>query len=189
LETKVAIALGLPATHAGAWQLVQYDSAVDGFAAHTDCPSSVGLASGDPYKGGKGDGVKLDRLVTVLIYLNSLADNQGGHTTFPTKNTSFAPIAGRAVLFLNMQDNDVCDSKMLHFGGKVEQGESDGHVSKLLLAKWWHVNATHFNNLPWKTSRSASKDVGTKHGLNKYYDPEAYRVRCHEPNACRMSNL
>ena len=110
------------------------------------------------------------------------------------KNASFAPVSGRAVFFLNMQDDDVCDPLMLHFGGKVEQGSSsasDGPpVSKVLLAKWWHVNATHFNNLPWKASRRTAKQPGTKDdGLSKYYDPKAYRVRCHESNACRMSNL
>jgi len=45
--------------------------------------------------------IKADRLYTVLVYLNDMADGEGGGTIFPDLNVIAQPVCGRAVCWVN----------------------------------------------------------------------------------------
>merc|ERR1719181_1586276 len=73
---------------------------------------------------------EIDRFATVLISLN---DNlEGGETTFPELNLSFAPKAGRALVWWNIDPNTgVCDKLSTHVAKEVKSGR------KLILMRWY----------------------------------------------------
>lgn len=48
-----------------------------------------------------GDEFEVDRLYTVLLYLNTVPDEQGGATVFPKLNVAVQPQVGRAVTWTN----------------------------------------------------------------------------------------
>ncbi len=48
-----------------------------------------------------GDEYQVDRLYTVLLYLNTVPEEQGGATVFPRLNVSVQPRVGRAVTWTN----------------------------------------------------------------------------------------
>lgn len=61
------------------------------------------------------------RLLTFLIYLND--DFTGGETIFPKINKTIKPELGKAVLFYNVDDNDVGIDESFHGGQPVLSGE------------------------------------------------------------------
>ena len=72
------------------------------------------------------------RYITVLIYLNNVAD--GGHTVFPNINKSVKPEKGKAVIFKNVDENGKLITQSFHGGDPVNEGE------KWIANKWIHLH-------------------------------------------------
>ena len=71
------------------------------------------------------------RKTTFLVYLND--DFDGGYTEFPSVGFKCKPIAGKAILFWNVDENEKVIPQSLHRGNKVVNGE------KWIATVWSHV--------------------------------------------------
>lgn len=102
---RAAMLLGLPATHAET-VFVTYYSEGEYYKPHEDF-----------YEGFDGD-----RLYTVLIYLNDLAEDQGGGTVFEHLNIGVKPRLGRAVIWTNTNPDGSHHPETRHEALPVENG-------------------------------------------------------------------
>ena len=64
----------------------------------------------------------LNRICTILVYLNDVEDYEG-LTTFPYVGYAVAPKKGRAVIWYNFKDNGEYDIRAGHVGSPVTKGE------------------------------------------------------------------
>jgi prolyl 4-hydroxylase len=69
------------------------------------------------------------RIITVIMYLNSLA-SAGGETYFPYLNLKIEPMTGRAIVWYNVDENGEIDRSTFHEARPVEKGE------KWIATKW-----------------------------------------------------
>ena len=69
-----------------------------------------------------------ERLATVMMYLSSPA--QGGRTVFPQLGLSVRPVAGSALMWVNIRSNGLFDTRVLHMGCPVLRG------NKWIANKW-----------------------------------------------------
>jgi prolyl 4-hydroxylase len=69
------------------------------------------------------------RIITVLMYLNSLT-SAGGETYFPYTNLKIEPVAGKSLIWYNVDDNGEVDPSTFHEAKPVKKGE------KLIATKW-----------------------------------------------------
>ena len=64
----------------------------------------------------------LNRICTILVYLNDVEDYEG-LTTFPYVGYAVAPKKGRAVIWYNFKDDGEYDIRAGHVGSPVTKGE------------------------------------------------------------------
>jgi hypothetical protein len=106
LLQRVSQLLGMPVSTMETPQLVHYrsDRGPEFYRPHYDPMASDSME------------VQLrgQRVVTVLVYLNSLPWSCGGHTSFPKRNVSIAPTAGTAVVFFPSSRYGVLNTNALH---------------------------------------------------------------------------
>lgn len=95
--TRAAMLLGLPADHVESVYVTRY-RAGEYYKSHMDA-----------YPGFDGD-----RLYTVLIYLNDLADEHGGGTIFEKLNIGVRPKCGRAVVWTNKNPDGSVHPESMH---------------------------------------------------------------------------
>jgi hypothetical protein len=69
-----------------------------------------------------GDEYQVDRLYTVLLYLNSVPVEQGGATVFPKLNTAVQPRQGRAVTWTNKNPDGSGHFENSHAAYPVKNG-------------------------------------------------------------------
>jgi len=69
-----------------------------------------------------GDEYQVDRLYTVLLYLNSVPAEQGGATVFPKLKTAVQPVAGRAVTWTNKNPDGSGHFENSHAAYPVKNG-------------------------------------------------------------------
>jgi prolyl 4-hydroxylase len=69
-----------------------------------------------------GDEYQVDRLYTVLLYLNSVPSEQGGATVFPKLNAAVQPKAGRAVTWTNKNPDGSGHYENSHAAYPVKNG-------------------------------------------------------------------
>ena len=80
-----------------------------------------------------GDHFSVDRLYTVLLYLNDLPEEQGGATAFPNLNIKVQPKLGRAVSWTNMNPDGSVHAETSHAALPVtNNGE------KWTIQFWFH---------------------------------------------------
>lgn len=114
---RAAMLVGLPYTHAEAVFVTRYSEG-EFYKAHVDY----------------GDNFHVDRLYTVLIYLNDLADDQGGGTVFPYLKVGVRPRLGRAVSWTNMNPDGSVHAETAHAAMPVENGGE-----KWTIQLWFHA--------------------------------------------------
>lgn len=102
---RAAMLLGVPPTHAENVFVTRYQEG-EYYKAHEDY--------GDNFDG--------DRLYTVLIYLNDLADDQGGGTVFTDLNVGVKPRLGRAVIWTNTNPDGSRHTETRHEALPVTNG-------------------------------------------------------------------
>ena len=66
------------------------------------------------------------RIATFFVYLNTLKEDQGGATTFPTLNLNVKPVQGSAAFWYDVQVDGTDDPRTLHGGAPVHYGEKYG---------------------------------------------------------------
>ncbi|MDP7042284.1 MAG: 2OG-Fe(II) oxygenase, partial [Gammaproteobacteria bacterium] len=69
-----------------------------------------------------GEGFSTDRLYTVLLYLNTLPESQGGSTVFPHLNAAVQPRVGRAVTWTNKNPDGSGHFEASHAAFPVRDG-------------------------------------------------------------------
>jgi prolyl 4-hydroxylase len=69
-----------------------------------------------------GDHFKVDRLYTILLYLNDMPSEQGGSTVFPRLNIEVQPRAGRAVCWTNKNPDGSHHNETSHAALPVKAG-------------------------------------------------------------------
>lgn len=80
-----------------------------------------------------GDYLAVNRLYTVLVYLNDLAPEQGGTTVFPDLNIEVAPRLGRAVCWTNTNPDGTGHEETRHAAMPVKAGGE-----KWVIQFWFH---------------------------------------------------
>jgi hypothetical protein len=105
LMRRAAALVGLPYTHLEDVYVTRYTEG--GFyATHIDF----------------GDAFGVDRLYTLLLYLNSMPEEQGGSTVFPTLKTAVQPKIGRAVAWTNKNPDGSGHLESNHAAFPVKNG-------------------------------------------------------------------
>jgi prolyl 4-hydroxylase len=79
-----------------------------------------------------GDNVPNQRVHTIIVYLNTLAPEDGGATSFFHYNLKVTPKKGMGVWFKNLNDDGTSNTKSLHAGEEIL---ADG-VIKYALNIW-----------------------------------------------------
>jgi prolyl 4-hydroxylase len=69
-----------------------------------------------------GNNFRIDRLYTVLLYLNDMTQEQGGSTVFPNLNVGVQPRVGRAVAWTNMNPDGSFHPETSHAAMPVKAG-------------------------------------------------------------------
>ncbi|KAK6172121.1 hypothetical protein SNE40_018070 [Patella caerulea] len=115
LENRIHKAMGLPPSHGGKFQLTSYPVG-KAYKTHTDC-----IVGGTD---------KRDRMASVLVYLNDVAD--GGKTEFPDLGIWVKPRKGRALLWNNMDKAGKCEPESRHEASVVKSGQ------KYILIRWYY---------------------------------------------------
>lgn len=75
------------------------------------------------------------RKYSVIIYLNSLEDNDGGATYFPFYNQKIIPTEGTLIYFDNVFDDDSDNFLTLHESQSIK-----AHKNKYILTTWTRIN-------------------------------------------------
>lgn len=72
------------------------------------------------------------RTWTVMIYLNDVED--GGETEFRKINTKFKPVKGMALIWNNLQNDEIENIYSMHCGLPIKKGK------KYIITKWFRKN-------------------------------------------------
>lgn len=139
LEKKIEMLTKIPIDHGEGLQVVHYHTG-GYFNSHYDFRF--------------GDAPQATRIITLLIYLNTVED--GGETVFPHLGFGVIPQKGRALLWYNVEnlglppsdqkgyveipDQLAASQLVLHGGKPVLKGE------KWIVTKWLHCNP-----IPWSS--------------------------------------
>lgn len=83
------------------------------------------------------------RIITVIMYLNTIPDNVGGQTYFMDHKPelSFTPKQGTALVFYNVKtdDHNACDYTTKHAATEI----TADNVEKHIITKWLRQNTFH----------------------------------------------
>ena len=137
LGARVEAITGLADQHGASWIVTSYTAASSaGYAEHNDC----------------GEGPKLDRIATVLIYLTDLAPSERGATIFTNveisngTNIHVQPRAGSAAVWSSISpETGKCDPHARHIAEAVA---SSSKSTKVILQRWYHAEASVGLDLP-----------------------------------------
>lgn len=84
-----------------------------------------------------------NRIATIIIYLNTLDENQGGNTIFKYINStdsniqlSIRPMMGKALVFFPSDISGISDDRTLHKGEVVLQSPMKVEVDDYIGSKW-----------------------------------------------------
>jgi prolyl 4-hydroxylase len=113
---RAAALVGVPYTHLEAVYVTRYQEG-GRYNEHVDY----------------GDHFSVDRLYTVLLYLNDLPEDQGGGTAFPRLNIKVQPKLGRAVSWTNMNPDGSAHVETSHAALPVLNGGE-----KWTIQFWFH---------------------------------------------------
>jgi len=122
IDTRICKIMGLTTNQPEAIQGQWYDVGEE-FKAHTDYFEP----SGSEYH--KHTDAMGQRSWTFMLYLNST--RKGGKTAFPELDIDFAPQAGTAVVWNNLDESGNLNPLTLHHGTPVEEG------FKVIITKWF----------------------------------------------------
>lgn len=87
----------------------------------------------------RADGTYARRAFTLFLYLNTVAEEDGGATTFPLAQPaalSIQPVAGRAVLWANTHADGSFDIRTIHRGSQV----NGANTEKYAINVWYTHN-------------------------------------------------
>ena len=124
IERRIAEATGLPVENGEGFQLAYYPAGCF-FRGHHDYfdpaygGSAIALAQGG------------QRLMTFMIYLNTLPEGCGGETSFVNADVKVRPEKGKALVFWNVAPDWSLDKSTLHEGLPPAAG-----YEKYILNKW-----------------------------------------------------
>ncbi|MEC9375133.1 MAG: 2OG-Fe(II) oxygenase [Pseudomonadota bacterium] len=117
LMSRAAMLVGLPYTHLESLVVTRYGPG--GFyEQHID----------------HGKNFRVDRLYTVLLYLNTLDKDQGGETIFQSLNLATQPRVGRAVTWVNKNPDGSGHLETNHAAAPIKEGSE-----KWVVQFWFHA--------------------------------------------------
>jgi hypothetical protein len=116
IACRAAALTGMPYTHLEAVYVTRYQEGGH-YNEHVDY----------------GDNYSIDRLYTVLLYLNDLDHSHGGATAFPRLNIQVQPKLGRAVSWTNLNPDRSPHSETAHAALPVTAGGE-----KWAIQFWFH---------------------------------------------------
>lgn len=122
IEQKIADTVHIPIENGEGLQVVRYEEG-GYYRRHYDYFNSGWWSSKHVLRRGG------QRIITVIMYLNSLT-SAGGETYFPYMDLKIEPIAGRALIWYNIQENGETDPSTFHESKPVQKGE------KWIATKW-----------------------------------------------------
>jgi hypothetical protein len=158
IARRVESELGLLDVHGASWMITKYSGKAS-YNAHTDCLIK------------KIEGLNMDRVATVLIYLT---DTKGGATSFTNfEGTAVPPSVGKAVAWRNLERNGDCMPFTEHEALPLLEGSSE----KIILQRWYHAEASMDFHVP----REAPDGVPE-------WEPGMNPIVCDDPMKCRMYN-
>ena len=105
LMRRAAALVGLPYTHLEEVYVTRYGEE-DFYGQHIDF----------------GDDFGIDRLYTVLLYLNTVPEEQGGATVFPSLKAAVQPQVGRAVTWTNKNPDGTGHLETNHAAFPIKNG-------------------------------------------------------------------
>ncbi len=111
--------------HEGLFPLMQRAAALAGVPyTHIDAVYVTRYPEGGLYNEHLdfGDEYQVDRLYTVLLYLNTVPEEQGGATVFPRLNVAVQPRVGRAVTWTNKNPDGSGHYENSHTASPVTNG-------------------------------------------------------------------
>jgi hypothetical protein len=113
---RAAALTGLPYTHLEGVYVTRYGEG-GRYDEHLDC----------------GSNFQIDRLYTILLYLNDMEPEHGGSTAFPRLNIEVQPCVGRAVSWTNMNPDGSIHYEASHAALPVNPGGE-----KWCIQFWFH---------------------------------------------------
>lgn len=148
-----------PDTHLEMPKLTVYRD-TEKFDIHSDA-SSLCSTYRDHQRNGEftyADGVYANRIITVLLYLNTLDVNQGGATVFPALRLRVQPVAGTCLVFFPcVGEVPVPDRRTVHFAEAV-RNVRPGQTKRVLQQWVWSA--------PYVAQKNpSSRDI--VHGLER----------------------
>jgi hypothetical protein len=99
-----------------------------------------------------GKNFRVDRLYTVLLYLNTLETDQGGETIFQSLNLATQPRIGRAVSWVNKNPDGSGHLETNHAAAPIKEGGE-----KWVVQFWFHAYKM-FNGISAPLQRLVSDD-------------------------------
>lgn len=123
IDYRISSYLGIDAKHGeviqGQWYKIGQE-----FKRHTDFFDPNAKEDWETYAEPYGN-----RTWTFMICLNDV--EKGGHTYFHEFDMSISPAQGKAIVWKNLNDEEIGNDKTLHSGLPVEEGE------KFIITKWF----------------------------------------------------
>jgi prolyl 4-hydroxylase len=126
LEARIAAFTGIPVEQGEPLQILRYNAGGEYLPHHDYFHHAETGSSQHLLRGGQ-------RIATMVIYLSAVA--QGGETYFPDLEFSVKPHPGSAVYFEYVNSSGQLDSRCLHAGLPVAQGD------KWIATKWFRTRA------------------------------------------------
>jgi prolyl 4-hydroxylase len=126
VENRIAMMTGYPWNYGEDFQVVRYSEG-QYYRPHHDYhdpayPGTMSVLA----RGGQ-------RVMTVLIYLNTLEEGDGGATGFPRTRVTVVPEKGKALVFWNVMPDGRLDESTYHEGLAPKNGKE-----KWICTKWLH---------------------------------------------------
>ncbi len=160
INERICNYLGINPTHSEPIQGQHYETGQE-FKAHTDYFEAGEF---EKFAGSKGQ-----RTWTFMIYLNDT--ERGGETHFVELDRSFAPRAGRALVWNNLHPDGRLNPDTMHHGMPVEAGE------KTIITKWFREKGT---GAPFIKEANEYIPACTSTGFDQRRVPSALYEKLHD---------
>lgn len=150
VRSRVSALVGLPRGHCESLHLVRYEEGEE-HKAHYDYTQDIDVKYAMKEPEPKMDSLLMggQRHCTVLLYLRSLAEGDGGETRFEHLNVRVRPRIGAALLWPNVDRSGEADPRTMHCSEPLRAGE------KYVANAWLRSeDIDHLRNVPSRVGRS-----------------------------------
>ena len=154
VSARVEARTGLRSAHGATWMFTKYAGDAT-YSAHNDCALTP------------VEGLKMDRVGTVLIYLSDVEG--GGATHFTKLGVRVHPSPGRAAVWRNLRADGSCIAATEHEAERV----APRSPPKIIMQRWYHAET------------SLELDLRREPPRVDEYRPGQHVIVCDSPTKCR----